>query len=254
MNKYFHKNYDYKLILNIKYLAEFSLPNFAQTYINTVKDRSYDLITYKIWNGMSNIDLKRWFNNFEGELEQYFAACILDALVFRSEAQLVSQASELFTKKICNALMATGYEFQTYSDLSNLLKGPANQNLRLVSVSNQSERPVKSSNLILRIYKRKLRFNENWFITPEEVELESSNGISTFIFIDDFMGTGKQFHSMYKNRGFALKLKNCTCIYAPLVSHEAGLKLLKDEFPEIIITSSESLNEEDDVFNMGIAG
>lgn len=230
-------------------MAQFELPQNAQTYINTVKDRSFDLISHKIWNGIRAIDLKRWFKNFDGEVEEYFASCILDALIFRSEEQLVAQARELFTKKLCAVLSGIGFDFKNYNDLTNLLKGPLNNQLRLVSVENKYERPGKSSNVILRIYKRRLGFNENWFITPVEVEREISNGINTFIFIDDFLGTGKQFDSMYKSYGFSLKLRTCNCIYAPLVAHSTGINLLQLNHSEIIVTSSENLNDDYDVFN-----
>ena len=94
---------DIHYIYKLKYwlLKQFTLPQNAKTYVNNVKDRSFALITHNIWNGVKSIDLKRWFKNFEGDLEEYFAACILDALIFRSEDQLVAQARELFTKKIC---------------------------------------------------------------------------------------------------------------------------------------------------------
>jgi len=230
-------------------LPEFTLPDFAHTYINNVRDRSIDLITYKIWNGLNILDLKKWLNNFEGDLEQYFAACILDALVFRSEEQLVAQAKELFTKKICNLLSKNGYILPHYSSFIDILKGSPNSDFRLVSVSNRNERPVKSSNLILRLYKRKLGFNENWFITPDEVEKEHNVGIKNFIFVDDFLGTGKQFYSMYRGYGFSLLLKDCTTIYAPLVAHEFGMNYLTENFPEVAVTSSETLDDDDNVFN-----
>jgi len=174
--------------------STFSLPENALTYINTVKDRCHDLIQYKIWNGIKSTDLKRWLNNFEDNLELYFAACILDALIYRSSDQTLSLASELFTRKLPSHLNKIGFNFNHHKSLVTLLRSTATKELRLVSVSNRTERPGKSSPVILRDYKRKLLFNDAWFIHPDEIKNEIAGGVNTFIFIDDFLGTGDQFN------------------------------------------------------------
>lgn len=227
----------------------FSLPENALTYINTVKDRCHDLIQYKIWNGIKSLDLKRWLNNFNGDLELYFAACILDALIYRSNDQTLSLASELFTKKLPNHLNMVGFSFNHYKCLVTLLKSSATNQLRLVSVSNRTERPGKSSPMILRDYKRKLSFKDTWFVHPDDVKKEVLAGVKTFIFIDDFLGTGSQFNSMYKNSGFQLLLKDCNSIYSPLVAHSKGIKFLREKHPELVIISAEFIDEKFDVFN-----
>ena len=230
-------------------MKQFTLPQNAKTYVNNVKDRSFALITHNIWNGVKSIDLKRWFKNFEGDLEEYFAACILDALIFRSEDQLVAQARELFTKKICLELVKVGFNLKDYNDLSKILKGNIDNRLRIVSVANKGERPVKSANLILRIYKRKLGFNDSWFITPDEVKKDKLNGVRTFIFIDDFLGTGSQFCSMYKSLGFSLLLNDCNSIYAPLVAHNQGCNMIREKYNKVVVTASEFIDDDYNVFN-----
>lgn len=229
----------------------FSLPENALTYINTVKDRCHDLIQYKIWYGVKSLDLKRWLNNFNGNLELYFASCILDALVYRSNDQTLSLASELFTKKLPAHLNKIGSKFDDYRSLVTLLRSPVTNELRLVSVANKNERPVKSSNVILRDYKRKLSFNDSWFIHPTEIQNEVSAGVKIFIFIDDFLGTGDQFHNMYKGYGLQMILSDCESIYSPLVAHTKGIKLLKEKHSEVTVISTEYLDEKFDVFNFG---
>jgi hypothetical protein len=231
-------------------MSEFSLPPNAETYIVTVKDRCMDLIRLNIWNGIRQDDLNRWFGNFEGDLENYFAACILDALIFRSNDQVISLGNELFTKKLPACLNTMGHNFQNYKDLLDLLKSQTTNELRLVSVTLKNERPVKSSNLILREYRRKLGLNENWFIYPSEVLQEIRNGIKTFIFIDDFLGTGAQFEEMYNtDNGFGIPLSKLNSIYSPLVAHETGIDFLKEECGDVKIVSAEYLNKELDVFS-----
>lgn len=230
-------------------MSKFSLPPNAETYIVTVKDRCMDLIRLNIWNGIKQDDLNRWFANFENELENYFAACILDALIFRSNDQVISLGNELFTKKLPSCLNENGHKFNNYRDLLDLLKSQPTNELRLVSVTLKNERPVKSSNLILRDFKRKIGLNDSWFIYPAEVAIEIKNGVKTFVFIDDFLGTGSQFEGMYKENGFALELSNSNSIYCPLVAHQTGIEFLNKKCQDVKIVASEFLNKELDVFS-----
>ncbi|WP_296385406.1 hypothetical protein [Winogradskyella sp.] len=230
-------------------MSKFSLPPNADTYIYTVKDRCMDLIRHNIWNGIRQDELNRWFGNFNNDLEYYFAACILDALIYRSSDQVTSLGNELFTKKLPLCLNKCGHAFVNYRDLLDLLKSQPTNELRLVSVTLKNERPVKSSNVVLRDFRRKIGLNDNWFIHPAEVKTELKNGVNTFIFIDDFLGTGSQFEGMYKENGFELLLSNANSIYSPLVAHETGIKFLNDKCGSVQIVSAEFLNKELDVFS-----
>ena len=58
--------------------SRFILPREGVTYYHNVRDRCLDLIKFGIWEGISATDLRTWLNNFDGDLELYFAACLLD--------------------------------------------------------------------------------------------------------------------------------------------------------------------------------
>lgn len=229
-------------------MKEFELPDYADTYIHTVKDRCVDLINHKIWTGIKVMDLRRWFNNFDNEKERYFSACILDHLIFRSEDQVDALAVELFTKKLPNKIRTLGFEMIKHDSFLKLLRGDSNSKIRLVSVALKNERPVKSANLILRGYRRNLGLNDNFFIFPEEVEKEIGAGISTFIFVDDFLGTGDQFSAMWKQYGFSIKLSSSNVIYAPLVAHQSGIENMNGKCSQVEIVYAEYLNTESNVF------
>ncbi|PHR46278.1 MAG: hypothetical protein COA32_12050 [Fluviicola sp.] len=234
-------------------MSEFSLPPNAETYIVTVRDRCMDLIRLNIWNGIRQDDLNRWFGNFENKLENYFAACILDVLIFRSNDQVISLGNELFTKKLPSCLNQNGHDFSNYRDLLDLLKSQPTNELRLVSVTLKNERPVKSSNLILRDFRRKIGLNENWFIYPAEVPVEIKNGVKTFVFIDDFLGTGSQFEGMYRENGFGLILSELNSIYCPLVAHQTGIDYLNNECQDVKIVTAETLNKEMNIFSFAFS-
>jgi len=229
-------------------LEPFKLPPNAETYIHEVKDRSFELIQLGIWKGIASLDVKTWFNNFTDITEKYFAACILDSFIYRSSDQTVALARDLFLKDLPTVLNKTGFNFKNYRELTDDLKSGTDPNLRLVSVITPHQSPTKSSHTILRLLRRKLGFKEAWMIAPSDIEMEIKNGIETFIFIDDFLGTGTQFHSMYKNN-LSLKCKAVNLFYAPLVAHQEGIEFIEKECSGVNVVFAEFLNEHADVFS-----
>lgn len=231
-------------------MSKFSLPPNGEMFIHTVKDRCIDLIKHDIWSGITQIEFNTWMKNFRTKNEKYFAACILDSLIYRCEKQEVALAMEIFTKKLPQYLNELSHTLFDYSDLLNILKNQVSEEhkIRLVTVANPQDRPGKSNDTVFRMYRRKLDFNDSWFIKPNEVEREIQNGITTFIFIDDFLGTGNQFGSMWNIEGFSLKLKDSNVMYCPLVAHVEGVNKLNNLNSDLKIIAGENLNEDCDVF------
>lgn len=230
----------------------FKIPTYGETFIHNVKDRCLDLITYKIWNGLKAEDIKRWFNNFKTEEELYFAACVLDSLVYRSDDQILGLSNQIFTKNLVDYLNKNGYSFKGHRDLIELLSQGSNEpEIRLVTVVQSADNPGKSSDTILRYFRRHLGLNDSWFINPADVDAHAKRGIKLFIFIDDFLGTGDQFIQMYKVNGLPLAMSKVKTIYAPLVAHEIGLKAIKKEFPNIKVIAGEYLDDKSNLFKSG---
>lgn len=53
------------------------------SFIQHKKSQCGKLIEYGIWKGIDSNDLSAWLKNFSTEQEKYFAACIMDWLVYR---------------------------------------------------------------------------------------------------------------------------------------------------------------------------
>ena len=62
----------------------FALPRDGIVYTDTVFSRSRDFISYDVWSGVELHRLDQWIANFRTEEERYFAAKVLDALIYRS--------------------------------------------------------------------------------------------------------------------------------------------------------------------------
>ncbi len=232
-------------------MSDFKVPINGEIYIHTVQDRCADLISYGIWNGLNQIDIKKWFKNFNGIEEKYFAACVLDYLVYRSESQTEALAMNIFTKNLLNTLRKKGLELDNHRSLINLLRSTTNPNIRLVTIASKMDRPSKSSEIILRMMRRgDLDLNENLFIKPSEVEQEINNGVKYLVFVDDFLGTGNQFTGMVKEFGLNLTFSKVQAVYSPLVAHIEGINNVTKECANLSIVYGEFLNSNSNIFNV----
>lgn len=230
-------------------MSEFKVPRNVEIYISNVRDRCSDLIRHGIWTGLDNVDINSWLKNFKTIEERYFSACILDYLIYRSYDQTEALAYHLFTKSLLSLAIKIGLPIVGHKGLIDILRSSENPKIRIVAVISRKDRPSKSSEVILRMFRRGvLNFNDALFIKPDEVHKEVNNGIENFIFIDDFLGTGEQFLSFYKEYGLELTLSEVNSIYAPLVAHEQGIKLLQDNFSELKIAYGELLKKKYNVF------
>ena len=146
----------------------FTLPRDAAIYTRSIFDRSRSLIAYNLWSGLPLHRLNAWIQNFKTEEEQYFAAKVLDALIYRPKAQTVALMQQLFqrtlpdlqrTKGLCNSLSTI------YTNLQN----DDEPNIRIVPVSPPDEAPIKSGAFVGRYARRSLGFKANWIVSPTHV-------------------------------------------------------------------------------------
>src|SRR3989442_15480582 len=78
----------------------FTLPKDGQTYHTEIFDRCRELINFGIWGGLHLSRLRSWVTNFRTDEEKYFAACILDHLIYRSKDQTIGLIEQLFRRVI----------------------------------------------------------------------------------------------------------------------------------------------------------
>jgi hypothetical protein len=205
------------------------------------------MIFTQIWHGVDTSNFRRWLNNFQTDDEKYFAARILDALIFRSDAQTRALALHLFQTSLPSALEEnTPNETDQWIDR---LRGIADPGIRLVPVIRPCDPPTKSGPLVCRLLKRHLSLNDNWMIWPNQVERHRSRGITTFVLIDDFLGTGYQFKRFFKELLESLQGNSCRFVYLPLVAYARGISRMQSKFAHLKIDSAEVLDESHRLFS-----
>jgi hypothetical protein len=239
------------LVEESKATVSFGLPKDFSIYIEQINEKVNNFINLNIWRGIEKTKLKQWQKNFLSEEEKYFAACILDNLIYRNDDQTESMLLNLLTVDIPNLLLKhKPLNVDPYITIDGF-KNATEPNVRLVCVKSEFDSPSKSSHFIARMLKRKMMIHEGWLITPDKIQPCINSGTKCFIFIDDFLGTGNQFNEMgieilLRDK---LDIKDVFFAYAPLTAHTIGIDFLQKEYPKLKLTCVEQLDESNSVFN-----
>lgn len=225
----------------------FSVPPNGKSYANDVLSRVQALIDLNIWAGLKRTRLQLWLKNFVSEEEKYFAACMLDNLIYRSEDQTIALANYVFSRSLTD-LLRKDPAYGTPANLIDLLKGNIEPNFRVVAVVGRRDPPTKSGNTIARLLNKKLRFNDDWIINPSEVKACRASGIRNFIFVDDFVGSGDQFTQVIETEELESIVADDYVVYAPLVAHRDGIAAIQKALSKIRVIFAEVLDKQHQFF------
>lgn len=234
--------------------GRFRVPRDGHLYYAGIVERCHGFINCGIWEGLDKTRLGTWLTNFGTDEEKYFAACVLDALIFRSEKQTISLFRHLFLRVLPDLARLEPGHSGVLVDAHHKLKraeSPVEPGLRLVSVTKSSDPPSKSSPTLLRYLKRHLLVDERWMIKPGDIPGCRSKGIGVFVFIDDLLGTGDQFKSLVHSEGLQSAITSSYVAYCPLAAHKKGIAALNSAVPQLKIRSVELLDERNEIFDEG---
>jgi len=229
--------------------THFSLPTEGRTYLDRVIARCEDLIESDIWGDLDKSCLRRWKANFKTDEEEYFAACVLDALIYRSKKQTIAMIDQLFDRVLPDLTRKHASPLGHISDWRNLLSGDDEPYIRLVAAVASDDDPTKSAHIITRLIKQSLRIKGSWLIEPKSISDCLDDGVKVFIFCDDFLGTGHQFEDIIIAEGIDEHLSKGFFAYTPLVAHETGLDHLQGIYPDLHLSSVEKLDETYSIFH-----
>lgn len=242
-------------------MANLVTPNNYQEYYDRVIYQSNILIKLNIWT-ISDSSFNAWIHQFQTQEEKYFCACLLSRLVFRSKNQINALISSILSSNLNN------YCFDNIENQGKLIQlltsKRVDPRIRLIPVINEEDPPTKSGPLVIRYTKKRYNLNEKWMIWSSMFNslLESEKNF-TFIFIDDFCGTGKQFDKFFSQIAFKdinnlediknfwerIQTKNIKIIYCPLIAYESGFNYLRFKYPFLKFTSSELLTSYNNFFD-----
>lgn len=213
------------------------------------KERSEKMIDYGIWRGVHSDDLGAWLKNFTSDVERFFAACILDWLVYRNDEHVVSMLYDLLTKHLHNQWRLDGNPL--YNEEKNPLIMARNKwqdpGFRYVTAVTMKDKDTKSGYHIARYLNQKLEISTNWNIRCSEINEAYQNGIRTFLFADDIIGTGEQMNDVLSEAG----VDNYNDIFVYVLvcaAHEEGIKTIHEKYPLARILYAEFIPKDSSVF------
>lgn len=215
------------------------LPESSEKFTKYVIADSRRLIEIGLWDiGMSRLD--SWLKQFCGPEETFFAACILDQLIFRTNQQFESSLHSIFRSNL-NGMLEEHADDLT---LTSMLSGTSDPKLRLVPVIRENDPPTKSGPLVLRKLQRLLKIRPKWMCWPWQVPHQVvEHGVHTIIFIDDMLGTGAQFEAFYEQWKFSENASAINYYYVPVVAHVQGIDRLSKSLSAVKIATAEVLED-----------
>lgn len=231
-------------------MAKFQLPQNGEVFMSEVFLRCEGLIELGIWNGISKTRFLQWLTNFRDALEQYFAACVLDNLIYRSEAQTLALIEHLFQRVLPDLAHAQGWTHLLRKQWTKILASSSlDPDIRLVAVAKQSDPPHKSSSAILRLMKRRYRIDDKWTVAAWNLPKSGITSNTIVLFIDDFLGTGDQFEKFYAAEGLSTLLANQRKAYLPLAGYSEGCDNLQVKITGLSVQPVELLSNKHRLFH-----
>ena len=232
----------------------FALPKDGEIFVDQVLGRCTNLINSGIWDGVTQVRLDTWMKNFTTETGRYFGACVLDALIFRSEKQTVALMEQMFQRTIPDLIRRCPPPDPSSSSWLELLRSPLSFSgsdplLRIVPVIRWDDPPAKSGPALARLYRRHLLLNQEWMIWPWQIPRARQVGIKRFLFIDDFLGTGEQFCDFARQFNLSANLQGCYAVYAPLVAHKVGMAEVEKYIPDLHVVAVEVIGNTYSLFS-----
>lgn len=222
------------------------LPENIDYFVESVIATGKQLIERGFWE-IPESRLDSWCRQFCGPEEQFFAACLLDQTIFRSRLQFESALRTLFRSNLSGAV----FPGQNDLCLAEAVQGRSDPKIRLIPVICESDPPTKSGPLVMRRLQRILRLNSKWMCWPWQAPKEiDEKAISTIIFVDDFLGSGRQFENFFQQWGFDKQIDSgVRHIYTPVVAHQTGLDYLAKALPSVTVACVEKLGASHRFFN-----
>jgi hypothetical protein len=215
--------------------------------------RAEALIDTRIWEGIDKQRLYTWLEHFQGKEEKYLAAILLNGLIYRSDRQTTALALQLFQRRIPRLLESTLPSLEPAGALISALQQETDDpGIRIVPIINATDPPTKSGPMVCRFLRRTLHFSDRWMIWPEQINEPDFNATRVFIFVDDFLGSGRQAIRFFTTLQRA-SIVNRTLIYSPFVAYMKGVEALNRRHPPILVTSAETFDFRHKLFHRAAA-
>jgi hypothetical protein len=229
---------------------DFHVPEVNHGLLEDVLDRFCVLLEKRAITGIDKTRLDRWIASFRTYEEHYLAACMLNRLIYRSQAIIDSSIDHLLNCLLPTYLRKIDHFPQL--DIENFLEvlqlDDTDFPIRIVGVDGSRAFDAgKSGGVIIRQYKRYAAIPR--FLTCRSDALsELSRVVRRLVSVDDMLGTVTQFDKLAKEHALPEK-ERVHIVYCPLIAHAGGLKAPKDACPWLIVLPVEVFDHRHNFFS-----
>lgn len=221
----------------------FFIPDEYARFSCEVFDRFKILLSKNIFTGISQLTFRQWLANFQTEEESYLAAHLVDSLILRTDLMLDSTSRHIV--EMCLPKILKRHNNYTSPDISSftrsLSSGDLSLGLRFVAVDGTfSKAPAKSGATLIRIFSRATGIPKRLLVRPENLTTLPDT-VKTLIFLDDCVGTGRQFDGFCDSYQLSTLASRFELVYIPLLGHQQGIDFLNQRHPHVKVYPVEVL-------------
>lgn len=214
------------------------------------KSECEQLIKYRIWDGIDSNNLKSWLKSFNTPEEKNFAALVLEWLVYRSNEHCRSMLYDVLTRLLHNQWRLDK------SPVYDINKNPlvllqdkySDPKVRYVTAVTKADADSKSGYSMVRVLNTIFHISNKWNIRNNQIEECYNNGVRTFIYIDDIIGSGEQIISVLNESPIEnyvdINVYVCVC-----AAHEQGINNIIEKYPSVKILAAEHIPSDTDIFS-----
>ncbi|WP_338500796.1 phosphoribosyltransferase-like protein [Delftia tsuruhatensis] len=212
----------------------------VDVYIKDVLARCEALKKSGMWLPEPTIRPRAWLENFD-DCDKILAAQLLERFVF-------------YNQRLTDSLLTTSF----YSIADGLKKGPkapTREHLLqalpigvFTPVSGENPNPTDSGYFLCRRARQVLNVHEDKIKTTSEALSAAKNG-NPVIFVDDFIGSGDQFLSTWKDRRNGYSFEDLhskvgfSAIYVALVGTDIGISAIGTQAPSVAVCVTHKIDD-----------
>lgn len=226
----------------------FKAPDWSESFYDDICAKSETYINSGYWDDIEIRHLRNWLTNFNNKEEKYFAACILDSLIYRSKRMVNSSIDEIAITRIPSFLKEKKIEDVCCikSWLTRLRQG-GDIPFRIIAIEDVDQRAGKSGAVLSRRVDERLHLARHLTQKLENFDRLHQN-VQAIVLIDDFAGTGEQFVSFMDKLSEKQSFDKYQYLYVPLAACKGAINFIQASFPNVVVEPVEILSEEDGLF------
>lgn len=222
----------------------FEVPEGYEGLSRHVSVKFRNLVIGQIINSINPTNFDTWWQNFNTDDERYFAAHLLSAAIIRTRQMNESSYRQIVEVILPDLLRSVdAWHFHCLEEFEESLKDkslPAPVRFMPVDGALVDLRPGNSADTVIRSFCHTARIHDNYLLRAD-TPASWANLPKLLVFIDDMLGTGKQFCSFATAYKIDQIPAETRCVYVPLLAAIKGMQHVVSKFNRVDIRPVETL-------------